>query len=92
MVGARLANLGRGRQPANAQIKAFTQDDAASMLNVSRTTIQSAKQVIDTNTPELIAAVEQGQITVSIAEPLRRSMSEVCPRPLLRGRPSPAGA
>jgi N6-adenosine-specific RNA methylase IME4 len=36
-------------------------------LNVSRSTVQFAKQVIERGTPELIAAVERGEIAVSRA-------------------------
>jgi hypothetical protein len=45
MVGAKLANLGRGRPVENAQICALSQDDAADMLQVSRRSVQTAAKV-----------------------------------------------
>ncbi|HTI78949.1 MAG TPA: MT-A70 family methyltransferase [Acetobacteraceae bacterium] len=68
MVAAQVATLaGKGRPAKNAPIGAITQDDAASMLNVSRRGVQRAKIVRDKGSPELIEAVEQGDIAVSLA-------------------------
>jgi hypothetical protein len=42
-----------GRPSETAQIKAVSQGDAATMLNVSRSAVQQAKQVHDKAEPEL---------------------------------------
>jgi hypothetical protein len=66
MVAAKLANLERGDNQ-HAQICATSQDDAADLLNVSRRSVQTAKQVQERGAPELVAAVEQGKVSVSAA-------------------------
>lgn len=60
MVAAKVARLKHG-QRADASIDASaTQPEAARMLNVSRPSVQRARQVIDHGTPELVQAVEAG--------------------------------
>ena len=66
-VAAKLANLGEGRPSETASIEAVSQDAAAAMLNVSRASVQRAKEVQDKGTPELQRAVERGNIPVSAA-------------------------
>jgi N6-adenosine-specific RNA methylase IME4 len=70
MVGARLATMRSGDrtdiEPC-LNLSKVSQPEAASLLNVSRSTVQFAKQVIERGTPELIAAVERGEIAVSRA-------------------------
>ncbi|GAB4068004.1 hypothetical protein KHC28_11350 [Ancylobacter sonchi] len=56
MVAARLASMRQGERTDIAQIQAMSQDDAASMLNVSRRAVQTARQVQSTATPDLTAA------------------------------------
>ncbi len=67
MVAAKLANLKRGdnRFTVDALIKASTQTEAAGMLNVSRASVQKAKQVQENATPELAAQVSSGDVAVS---------------------------
>jgi len=70
MVAARLANLKHGdnQYTMDAQICASTsQPDAAELLNVSRRSVQHAVAVQRAGTPELIAAVDAGQVSVSAA-------------------------
>lgn len=50
-----------------AQICAKSQAEAAELLNVSRRSVQSARKVLNEGIPELIEAVEQGEIAVSKA-------------------------
>ncbi|ECI7685903.1 helix-turn-helix domain-containing protein [Salmonella enterica subsp. enterica] len=66
MVAARLANLEHGQKKADVEIS-ISQTDAARMLNVSRETVSSAKQVQANATPELVAAVDSGKVAVSAA-------------------------
>ena len=68
MVAAKLANLKDGQTKAGAQICApVSQEDAAEKLKVSRRSVQSATKVKDDAIPEVIQAVERGDVTVSTA-------------------------
>lgn len=67
MVAAKLATMQRGRPTENASIEAFSQPDAAKMLNVARASVQRAREVLEHGTPELISSVERGEIPVSRA-------------------------
>ena len=70
MVAARLATLPDGGAiyaKSGAQICAPSQPEAAARLQVSRRSVQYARLVLDSGTPELIAAVDQGLVTVSHA-------------------------
>ena len=67
MVAEKIANLGEGRPRETSQICPVTQTQAASMLNVSVGSVKSAKAVRTQGTPELVKAVERGDMAVSLA-------------------------
>jgi hypothetical protein len=67
MVAAKLANLGEGRPAKTSSIAPVSQEGAAGLLKVSRESVKRAKQVRDKATPELLAAVDQGHLAVSVA-------------------------
>lgn len=68
MVAGKVANMHRGRpDELNPSIDGFTQEDAAQMLNVGESTVTRARTVINKGTPELIKAVESGEVTVNAA-------------------------
>ena len=64
MVAAKLATLQRGDNQ-HAQICAPSQEKAGELLNVSRRTVQHAREVQEHGAPELVSAVERGAISVS---------------------------
>lgn len=66
MVAGRLATLPKGANQ-HASIEAPTQTQAAELLNVSRPSVQRAREVIEHGAPELVQAVEQGMVSVSAA-------------------------
>ena len=66
MVAARLANLKDGQRAASIEAAA-SQGRVAKLLNVSRSGVQRAREVIDKGAPELIQAVDRGAIPVSVA-------------------------
>jgi hypothetical protein len=74
MVAANIANLewGHNARYAEGSIEpsAHTIDETAEMLNVSRSSVKRAKKVKNLGTPELIHAVESGNLNVSAAEVL----------------------
>jgi hypothetical protein len=67
LVAGRIAKLQQGRPSNNASIEAVSQAQAAALLNVSRSEVQRAREVLDEGAPELISAVERGEAAVSAA-------------------------
>lgn len=72
-VAAKLANMKPGNpdfsNSANLpdSAPALSQAQAADMLNVSERSVRTAKAVIEQGAPELVAAVEKGEVSVSAA-------------------------
>ncbi len=72
MVAARLATLTHGgdrksNQVANLQVDSLTQAGAAELLSVSARSVAAAKKVAEEAPPEVVKAVEQGAMSVSLA-------------------------
>jgi hypothetical protein len=67
MAAARLANMKQGARTDLASIEAMSQTQAADRLNVDRSSVQRARVVLDTATPELAHAVDAGLLAVSKA-------------------------
>ena len=63
MVAAKLANMQQGARTDIASIEAMSQPQAAEMLNVSRSNVQRAAKVIAEAEPEIVQAVEQGNVS-----------------------------
>lgn len=87
MVAARLANLRDGQRAdraASIDAPAVTQTQAAELLNVSRPSVQRAREVIDKGAPELVQAVERGEVSVSaaatVAEVPKEEQAEIVAR------------
>jgi ParB-like chromosome segregation protein Spo0J len=70
MIAKRLATLSHGQKKADAQICASSQAEAAELLNVSRRSVQHAAVVQEKAAPELVEAVDRGDIPVSTAAQL----------------------
>ena len=66
MVAAKLAKLPAHRPTENNSANLRT-SDAATLLNVSARTVETARQVVNEGAPELIAAVESGAVSVAAA-------------------------
>jgi N6-adenosine-specific RNA methylase IME4/ParB-like chromosome segregation protein Spo0J len=76
MVGARIATLPKHihQSKADGSIDpSATVDQAAAKLNVSGPSVKRARTVLDSGTPELIAAVDRDEIPVSLASELARA-------------------
>jgi ParB-like chromosome segregation protein Spo0J len=67
MVAADIANLQCGEKKANAQIGAFTESEAAKLCNVGKRTVQKAKKVQRSATPEVVEAVKSGELSLESA-------------------------
>ncbi len=72
MVADKLANLKQGVRADSSIETSVTQPQAAEMLNVSVATVKRAAKVRKEGTPETIAAVESGNLPVSVATHLCR--------------------
>jgi N6-adenosine-specific RNA methylase IME4/ParB-like chromosome segregation protein Spo0J len=66
MVAARLATLQRGDNQ-HSPIGETSQAQAAELLNVGKRSVERAREVRERGAPELQAAVERGQVSVSAA-------------------------
>lgn len=68
MAAARLANIGHGGDRSKSPIgDLMPQSEAAALLNVGKRTVERACEVTDHGVPALVAAVEQGRVSVSAA-------------------------
>lgn len=67
MVAAKIANLRKGDNQHTSIDVATSQKQAAKRMDVSVPSVQRAKTVLERGTPELVAAVEQGRVSVSAA-------------------------
>lgn len=67
MIAGKLATMPQGARTDIAPIGAMSQEDAAELLGVGRRSVQRAVQVQNKGAPELAAAVEAGQMAVSVA-------------------------
>jgi len=76
MVAARMANMPSHRPSESRSIDLLSQSQAAEVVNVSVPSLKRAKVVLDKGTPELIGAVEQGEIAVSQAAQIARMEPE----------------
>lgn len=72
IVADKVATLSEGRPEKNRPIGRISQTEAATRLNVGVRTVKRARVVREKGMPELVHQVEQGKITVSVAEKAAR--------------------
>jgi hypothetical protein len=80
MIAARLANMRQGERTDLPSIEGrlVSQQQAAELLNVGVASVERAKIVHEQGEPELVAAVERGEVSVSGAvEQIRRGLTTV---------------
>jgi N6-adenosine-specific RNA methylase IME4/ParB-like chromosome segregation protein Spo0J len=70
MVAARVATLEHGQRKTGQLADVPTQESAAAMLNVGERTVRRAREVLESATPEVVAAVDSGIMPVSFAATL----------------------
>jgi N6-adenosine-specific RNA methylase IME4/ParB-like chromosome segregation protein Spo0J len=91
MVAAKLATLKRGDNQ-HSPIGETSQAKAAELLNVGKRSVERAAEVRDRGAPELVHAVEQGEVSVSAAaviagqsiEEQRQILAQVEPRLIVK--------
>lgn len=66
-VAAKLANLPHGTNQWSGKFAAPTQEQAATLLNVSERTVRTARKVVEQGAPELNRAVEKGEVSIAAA-------------------------
>lgn len=87
MVAAKLANLDEGRPSKTPQICGVSsQAHAAGLLNVSERSVSSAKKVLTSGVPELVEAVNSGELPVSVGAVLARQSPKKQKLAIRRGR------
>lgn len=80
MVAGRLANMRQGARndlKHSANWPEVSQPEAAEQLNVSERSVRRARQVIDAKVPELVEAVDDGELPVSVAAAIATLPEEI---------------
>ena len=67
IIAADFSSMRKGRPPKNAQDQAYSQPEAAKLMNVSRTVVQQASKVRNRGTPSLLEAVKSDEIPLAVA-------------------------
>lgn len=70
VVAGKIATLQKGANQHSPIGESVTQAEAAGMLNVGKRTVERAREVLDHGTPNLVRAVERGDVAVSAAAQL----------------------
>ena len=86
IVGAKLATLRDGQRQVGQLAEVPTQAEAARLLNVSERSIRRAREVINAGAPNVVAAVERGEVSVSAAGPGRSASAAYAGSFRVRGR------
>jgi hypothetical protein len=76
VVAAKIANMNPGRR-AEGAAEHVSQEEAAAVMNVSRTQVVRAKRVLKKAPPEIVTAVETGRVSVAAAEAIADEPAEV---------------
>jgi N6-adenosine-specific RNA methylase IME4 len=74
-VGAKLESLAHGQKKSDMPI-GISRAEAAEMLNVGERSIARAKHVLEQGAPELVAAVERGEVSVNAAATIAEAPKE----------------
>ena len=69
MVAEKLASLKQGEKKADSEIPLSqpTQAEVAKMFNVSVNSVKQARKILKTATPEIVAVVERGELSLNAA-------------------------
>jgi len=67
MVAAKIATMRQGARTDLSPIDERSQENAATLLNVSKRSVERAAKVLNRGTPELIEKVDGGEVSVSAA-------------------------
>jgi hypothetical protein len=92
MIAADLATLRDGEHKAGASRDAATQGEAAALLEVSRPSVQRARYVKDHGVPDLVSAVEHGDVKVRAAADFAKAVPPLDQARLIIEHGSPAAA
>ena len=90
MVAGKISNMRSGRPTKSASIDAVSKKEAAKKLNVGTASVERAKKVLDKGTPELVQAVEEGKVAVSVAAKIAELPEETQTKIIAEPRPDQA--
>lgn len=85
MVAARAAGLSVGRPAGNSANLHYSIEGAADTVQVSRRSAANGKRVLDKGAPELVAAVDRGEVAVSAAADVATLPRDVQQEVLIQG-------
>ena len=74
LIAVKLSSLARGRPIKNTAVAVFNQTTVAHLLSVSVDTIQRAKKVTTLGIPELLTAIQAGEISIKKASEIASKM------------------
>jgi hypothetical protein len=92
MAAAKIATLRDGQRKSGSPIGGATQADAAKMLNVGKRSVERAREVAHHGVPDLVDAVEQGEVKVSAAAEFAKQNPPLDQARLIAEHGSPADA
>lgn len=90
LIAGKISNMRTGRPTKSASIEAISKTDAAKKLNVGKASVERAKKVLDKGTPELVQAVEDGKVAVSVAAKIAELPEEQQTKIVAEPRPDQA--
>lgn len=76
MVATKLAALTRGRPAENGPRDTVTQENAAELMNVGVRSVKRARKVMEKAAPEVVQAVERGELKVNVAAEIATASKE----------------
>jgi hypothetical protein len=86
MVGAKIVTMTQGRPSETSQIANISREQAAELVNADVPGIDRARKVVKHGAPELVAAVERGEVSVSAAASVAEAPKERQVEIVARGR------
>lgn len=86
LIASKLATLEQGRPQKNGSKEPISQEKAAELMRVSRTSVKRARKVIEHAAPQVVAAVERGELSVAAAQSIAQAPKDQQAKALKAGK------